>query len=107
MGKNKAPRRAGLNTGLAFTISEASKITNVSRSTLRIWENVGLTRPARTRNSYRTYSPEQIERLKQIQRLRTEKNLNVAAIRHLIGAEPGAAHPSPAEKPNHTIGNQL
>jgi transcriptional regulator with XRE-family HTH domain len=68
---------------------------------------VGLTRPNRTRGGYRTYSPEQIDRLKQIQRLRAEKNLNVAAIRHLIGADRGAARDSSAENANHPIGNEL
>jgi DNA-binding transcriptional MerR regulator/mannose-6-phosphate isomerase-like protein (cupin superfamily) len=108
MKKDKALRR-GTSQGrsLTFAISEASRIINVSRSTLRIWENVGLTRPARTQSGYRTYSPEQVERLKQIQRLRTEKNLNVAAIRHLIGAESEAADPSSAHSANHSIGAQL
>ena len=100
-------RQSGAEGNLAFTISEASRITNVSRSTLRIWENVGLTRPTRTRSGYRTYSSEQIERLKQIQRLRTEKNLNVAAIRHLIGAEKQHADAPVPSQGAHSIGDQL
>jgi DNA-binding transcriptional MerR regulator/quercetin dioxygenase-like cupin family protein len=109
MDRTKSLRRENSNGSLTFTISEASRIINVSRSTLRTWETVGLTRPARTRNGYRTYSPEQIKRLKQIQRLRTEKNLNVAAIRHLVGNEPAEAAPALAnpEKINHSIGDQL
>ena len=109
MVKRKPLRRAKSNGSLAFTISDASRMTNVSQSTLRIWEKIGLTRPARTRTGYRTYSPAQIERLKQIQRLRNEKNLNVAAIRHLIGTEPGPA-PSSAQTASSAgapIGEQL
>jgi len=79
----------------------------VSRSTLRIWEDEGLIRPVRTQSGYRTYSPEQVERLKQIQRLRNEKNLNIAAIRHLIDAEPGEAGDSAEPGTSHPIGEQL
>ena len=109
MGKNKSLPRGSSKGNLTFTISEASRIINVSRSTLRTWETAGLTRPVRTRNGYRTYSPEQIKRLKQIQRLRTEKHLNVAAIRHLIGNGSGGTAPQCAipEKTNHSIGDQL
>ena len=60
----------------------------VSASTLRLWENMGLISPSRTSSGYRVYSPEQVERLKYIQRLRVQKNLNVEAIRHLIGTTP-------------------
>ncbi len=59
---------------------------SVSSSTLRQWENAGLTHPRRTRSGYRTYSREEVERLKAIQHLRLEKNLNVDAIRHLLGS---------------------
>ena len=79
----------------------------MSRSTLRIWEDEGLIRPVRTQSGYRTYSPEQVERLKQIQRLRNEKNLNIAAIRHLIDAEPGEAGDSAEPGTSHPIGEQL
>jgi DNA-binding transcriptional MerR regulator/quercetin dioxygenase-like cupin family protein len=105
--KRSMARPTGTDGNLAFTISEASKIINVSRSTLRIWENVGLTHPIRTESGYRTYSSEQIERLKQIQRLRTEKNLNVAAIRHLIGAEKQPTALPPPPNGAHSIGEQL
>ncbi|MBV8629735.1 MAG: cupin domain-containing protein [Silvibacterium sp.] len=57
---------------------------SVSSSTLRQWENAGLTHPRRTESGYRTYSIEEIERLKSIHHLRFEKNLNVDAIRHLL-----------------------
>jgi DNA-binding transcriptional MerR regulator/quercetin dioxygenase-like cupin family protein len=100
-------QRIRVDGHLAFTISEASRITNVSRSTLRIWESAGLTQPTRTRSGYRTYSSEQIERLKQIQRLRTEKNLNVAAIRHLIGSDAQSPPSNRANNPPTSIGEQL
>jgi len=58
---------------------------SVSSSTLRQWENAGLTHPRRTKSGYRIYTREEVERLKSIQHLRFEKNLNVDAIRHLMG----------------------
>jgi transcriptional regulator with XRE-family HTH domain len=75
----------------------------VSPSTLRPWENMGLMKPARTPGGYRAYSSDQIDRLKYIQRIRTEKNLNMEAILHLLGANAeeksppmtGAGHDSP------------
>jgi len=107
MNRKDISRKENSNGRLVFTISEAAMIVNVSRSTLRIWETAGLTSPARTRSGYRTYSPEQIERLKQIQRLRSGKNLNVAAIRHLIGEENGAAQQPPVRGAIQSIGDQL
>jgi quercetin dioxygenase-like cupin family protein/DNA-binding transcriptional MerR regulator len=46
---------------------------------------MGLMKPARTPGGYRTYTTEQVDRLKYIQRMRVEKNLNVEAILHLLG----------------------
>src|ERR1700761_7266006 len=71
---------------LAFRISEVSRMLKISSSTLRQWENAGLTQPKRTKSGYRTYSREEIDRLKSIQHLRLKKNLNVDAIRHLMGS---------------------
>jgi DNA-binding transcriptional MerR regulator/quercetin dioxygenase-like cupin family protein len=82
MPKNTKSRRSSVGNHLAFRISEVSEMLGVSSSTLRQWENAGLTHPRRTKSGYRTYSLEEIERLKSIQHLRLEKNLNVDAIRH-------------------------
>jgi DNA-binding transcriptional MerR regulator/quercetin dioxygenase-like cupin family protein len=93
---------------LAFRISEVSRMLNVSSSTLRQWENAGLTHPTRARNGYRTYSREEVDRLKSIQHLRLEKNLNVDAIRHLMGRSakrPKASGPTPAKV--DAIGSRL
>src|ERR1700761_1301176 len=68
-----------------YNISDVAKLLEISPSTLRQWENMGLMKPARTPGGYRAYSSEQVDRLKYIQRLRTEKNLNMEAILHLLG----------------------
>jgi DNA-binding transcriptional MerR regulator/quercetin dioxygenase-like cupin family protein len=73
---------------LYFAISEVSSILSVSPSTLRMWENMGLVTPDRTIGGRRMYSPEKVERLKYIQRLRTERKLNVEAIREMLGSFP-------------------
>jgi DNA-binding transcriptional MerR regulator/quercetin dioxygenase-like cupin family protein len=66
-------------------ISTVARLLDVSPSTLRQWENMGLMKPARTPGGYRAYTTEQVDRLKYIQRMRTEKNLNMEAILHLLG----------------------
>jgi DNA-binding transcriptional MerR regulator/quercetin dioxygenase-like cupin family protein len=68
-----------------FNISQVAKMINVSPSTLRLWEQRGLTRPHRTESGYRVYLLEDVERLKQIHQLRVGQNLNPDAIRHLLG----------------------
>jgi DNA-binding transcriptional MerR regulator/quercetin dioxygenase-like cupin family protein len=80
-------------TSQQYNISEVAKLLDVSPSTLRQWENMGLMKPTRTPSGYRTYSLEQIDRLKYIQRLRTENNLNIEAILHLLGIA-GQSKPS-------------
>jgi len=71
--------------GLQFAISDVSSLLDVSPSTLRMWENMGLISPGRTPGGQRVYSPAQVERLKYIQRLRAEQSLNVQAIKQLLG----------------------
>jgi DNA-binding transcriptional MerR regulator/quercetin dioxygenase-like cupin family protein len=66
-------------------ISTVARLLNVSPSTLRQWENMRLMKPARTPGGYRAYTTEQVDRLKYIQRMRSEKNLNMEAILHLLG----------------------
>jgi DNA-binding transcriptional MerR regulator/quercetin dioxygenase-like cupin family protein len=101
-------KSAAARSHLSFRISEVSRMLNVSSSTLRQWENAGLTQPRRTRSGYRTYSREEVERLKSIQHLRLEKNLNVHAIRHLMGSSAKSAKGNGAPPAKlDPIGNRL
>jgi len=52
-----------------YVISVAAKLVAAHPQTLRLYERVGLLKPARTENNIRLYSGEDIERLRQIQRL--------------------------------------
>lgn len=103
-------KRIAARGALSFRISEVSRMLNVSSSTLRQWENAGLTKPRRTGSGYRTYTREEVERLKSIQHLRLEKNLNVDAIRHLMGSKArstaNGAELSPVSR-SEPIGNRL
>jgi len=81
----KVSRRTHSKSRLYFAISDVSSLLSVSPSTLRMWENMGLITPDRTSGGRRMYSPEKVERLKYIQGLRTEKKLNVEAIREMLG----------------------
>jgi DNA-binding transcriptional MerR regulator/quercetin dioxygenase-like cupin family protein len=87
MPKKSSSRKSPGPAHLSFRISEVSKMLSVSSSTLRQWENAGLTHPRRTKSGYRSYTREEVEQLKSIQHLRFEKNLNVDAIRHLMNSK--------------------
>lgn len=100
MVKRRKPQPNKNSKGrLYFAISEVSSLLGVSPSTLRMWENVGLIAPGRTSGGRRMYSPEKVERLKYIQNLRSEKKLNVEAIRQVIGTseEVRSGKPSPSK----------
>lgn len=109
MSKPK-PRKPAGRSHLSFRISEVSKMLSVSSSTLRQWENAGLTHPPRTKSGYRTYTREEVERLKSIQHLRLQKNLNVDAIRHLMNNAAGSRNGAPRPANGGSIvpiGNRL
>jgi DNA-binding transcriptional MerR regulator/quercetin dioxygenase-like cupin family protein len=96
---------------LEFRISEVSSMLGISASALRQWENAGLTQPARTNGGYRVYNLNQINRLKHIQHLRTDKGMNIDAIRHLMGSDmPAANVANPGRRTpqaEHSIGRKL
>ena len=67
------------------TIGEAAELVGVSRAMLRIWEREHLIRPTRSPGGHRLYTPDDISRMREIVRLRTEERLNAAAIRRELG----------------------
>lgn len=66
-----------------YVISVAAKLVEAHPQTLRLYERVGLVKPARTANNIRLYSDEDIERLRQIQRL-TSVGLNLAGVEMVL-----------------------
>lgn len=65
-------------------IGEAARRVGVSASALRLWERQGLVRPARSRGRYRLYSDGDVERLREVRRLRDVDQLNAAGIRRAL-----------------------
>jgi MerR family transcriptional regulator/heat shock protein HspR len=66
-----------------YVISVAARLVDVHPQTLRLYERAGLVKPARTENNVRLYSDEDIERLRQIQRL-TQVGLNLAGVEMVL-----------------------
>ena len=66
-----------------YVISVAAKLVRSHPQTLRLYERVGLVKPARTVNNIRLYSDVDIERVRQIQRL-TNVGLNLAGVQMVL-----------------------
>ena len=76
-------------------IAEAASLVGTSPSRLRQWEREGLLRPSRGGGGQRVYQPADVERAREVARLRAEQ-LNAPAIRRILGMSPGtpaAEHP--------------
>ena len=71
---------------MGFSIGEVSKSIGLAPQTLRLWEREGLIQPDRTGRGYRVYAEPDVDRLREIKRLRKVEGLNFAAIRKQIGA---------------------
>lgn len=75
------------NTKALFMISVAAELAGMHPQTLRIYEQKGLIRPARTPKNTRLYSVDDIERLHYIQRLTTDLGMNLAGVEKVIELE--------------------
>ncbi len=94
------PSRPAANGFL--TVGQTARILGVSASTLRLWENVGLIAPGRSRGRFRLYSPELLEVLKRIKYLRDVQHLNVHGIkRELAGDGRRKKAAMPGGRDNH------
>ncbi|TET54081.1 MAG: MerR family transcriptional regulator [Anaerolineales bacterium] len=71
------------NADPVYIISIAARLVEAHPQTLRLYERLGLLRPARTENNIRLYSDEDIARLQQIQRL-TNVGLNLAGVEMVL-----------------------
>ena len=69
-----------------FSIGEVSRATGLTPQVLRQWESKRLILPRRTEGGYRVYGEADVERLREIKRLRKVEGLNFAAIRKQLGA---------------------
>ena len=74
-------------TRALFMISVAAELAGMHPQTLRIYEQKGLIRPARTPKNTRLYSQEDVDRLRYIQQLTTELGMNLAGVERVIELE--------------------
>jgi len=63
-----------------YVISIAARMVGMHQQTLRYYERVGLIEPSRSRGNIRLYSPSDIGRLRQIQRLISDLGVNLAGV---------------------------
>jgi MerR family transcriptional regulator, heat shock protein HspR len=66
-----------------FSISVAAELTGLHPHTLRLYEQQGLLRPARSPGGARRYSPDDVDRLQQIMAL-TADGINLAGVRRIL-----------------------
>ncbi|MGD0557014.1 MAG: MerR family transcriptional regulator [Streptosporangiaceae bacterium] len=76
-----------------LSIGEISRLTNVSPSTLRDWENYGIVRPLR-QGTRRRYSLADVERVRTASQLRRKSFSPAAIAATLEPGQPGAANQS-------------
>lgn len=67
-----------------YIISVAAELAGVHPQTLRVYERKKLIEPERTSGNTRRYSEEDVERLREIQRLTQEKGVNLAGVRLIM-----------------------
>ena len=70
-----------------FMISVAARLAGMHPQTLRIYEERGLIKPARSPKQTRLYSQRDVERLKRIQELTTDFGLNLAGVERVLALE--------------------
>lgn len=71
-------------TGEVFVISVAAQLAGMHAQTLRTYDRMGLVTPQRTRGGGRRYSREDVDLLRQIQKLSQEDGVNLAGIKEII-----------------------
>jgi MerR family transcriptional regulator, heat shock protein HspR len=70
-----------------FMISVAAELAGMHPQTLRIYEERGLIKPARSPKQTRLYSQRDVERLKHIQAMTTELGMNLAGVERVLALE--------------------
>ncbi|HEX6117132.1 MAG TPA: helix-turn-helix transcriptional regulator [Solirubrobacterales bacterium] len=85
MSRRKSVRIA--QTRGVFMISVAAELADMHPQTLRMYEVKGLINPKRSPKGTRLYSQEDVERLREIQRLTNEEGLNLAGVETVLDLE--------------------
>lgn len=88
-------------------IHAAAEALGVNPSTLRLWERSGLLTPRRTPNGHRRYTPQDLNRIRDIKRLRLMQGLNHAAIRSILKVDGAAPSGVCQTSDDQELGRQL
>lgn len=76
-----------------YTIEQVATITNLTKRTLRYYEELGLLKPTeRTEGNYRRYTDEDIQRIEYIKKLRDLLGFSLNEIRSLLDSDDERAY---------------
>jgi DNA-binding transcriptional MerR regulator len=99
--RRKEPKKAAY-----LNISEVARILEVSASTLRGWESMGLVKPTRSNAGYRLFSWDDVRRLKKIKYLKSAKQINAKGVLHVLDNDNSGGSSSTGKK-TKSIGQKL
>src|SRR5659263_393544 len=75
-----------------FVISVAAGLAGMHPQTLRQYDRLGLVTPGRSAGRGRRYSPRDVERLREVQRLSQEEGINLVGVKRIIALELSLIH---------------
>ena len=84
MGGQPAVSADPRDTARTFLISVAAELAGMHAQTLRNYDRLGLVSPERTPGGGRRYSENDVELLREIQRLSQDEGVNLAGIKRII-----------------------
>lgn len=70
-----------------YVISVAAELAGMHPQTLRQYDREGLVRPVRTSGGGRRYTDENVEQLREVQRLSQREGINLAGIRRILSLQ--------------------
>lgn len=68
-----------------YQIDEVAKVTEMTKRTIRYYEDMELIKPLRTDANYRLYTEKDIENIREIRNLRDKLGMNLTQIQHFLG----------------------
>ena len=78
------PRDSKREEARTFLISVAAELAGMHAQTLRTYDRLGLVRPRRTSGGGRRYSQNDVDLLREVQRLSQDEGVNLAGIKRII-----------------------
>lgn len=78
---------APIDNSPIYSVSVAAKLAGVHAQTLRQYDRLGLVVPARTRGGGRRYTPQDVDVLREVQRLSQQEGISLEGIRRIRDLE--------------------